>query len=166
MRRTTRVTITEEGRDKGKVFILTELPADQAERWAIRAMLGMIQSGSEISPDSLQGGMASLAILGVHALGGIEWSTLEPLLDEMWTCVQYLHKPGNPPQEIQPGVNSQIEEVQTRLALRVAVLDLHLGFYIADASPTLGQASNGDETSATPTFPTRLHTWYRRILRR
>ena len=51
-RKTKRVTITAEGRDKGKTFLITELPADQAERWAIRALLALIQSGAVISEDA------------------------------------------------------------------------------------------------------------------
>ena len=165
-RKTTRITITEEGRDKGKSFVLTELPADQAERWAIRAMLAMVQSGAEISPETMAGGMASFAVLGVQALGGVSWDQLEPLLAEMWQCVQYNHAPNIPLQSIAEGINSQIEEVATRFALRVAVLQLHMNFFIPEATPTSGRQEGVNEGKSTPTFLGSLGSWYRRALQR
>lgn len=165
-RKTTRITIAEEGRDKGKSFVLTELPADQAERWFIRAMLCMVQSGADISPEVIQGGAASFAALGLQALGGVAWGSLEPLLDEMWECVSYQHAPNIPLQSISPGINSQIEEVATRFALRVAVLELHTGFFIPGASPTSGLTSGANEAPSTPTFLGSLVSWYRRVLQR
>lgn len=165
-RKTTRITISEEGRDKGKAFVLTELPADQGERWFIRAMLAMVQSGADISPEVIQGGAASFAALGLQALGGIAWPQLEPLLDEMWECVQYSHATNLPLQSITVGVNSQIEEVSTRLALRVAILQLHAGFFIPEATPTSGQQEGQSEAQNTPTFRGLLVSWFRRALQR
>lgn len=165
-RKTARITISNEGRDKGKVFVLTELPADQAERWGIRALLGAIQSGADISPETVQGGMASLAAIGVQSLGGISWDILEPLLAEMWYCVAYEHVRGAPLQGIFEGVNSQIEEVETRFALRLAVLELHLGFSVPGASPTSGLTSGEKEEPTTPTFLGLLGSWYRKIAQR
>jgi hypothetical protein len=169
-RKTKRVTITAEGRDKGKSFLITELPADQAERWAIRALLALIQSGAVISEDALHAGMASIAAIGVSALGGLSWETAQPLLEEMFTCVQY--QPADAriaPQELMTGNNSQIEEVTTRLSLRLAVFELHLGFSVPDAPPTSGtstEGENGEKPSNTPTFLESLGGWYRRALRR
>lgn len=165
-RKTTRLTISEEGRDKGKSFVLTELPADQAERWFIRAMQAAVQSGADITPEVIAGGAASFALLGMQILSGVPWANLEPLLDEMWQCVQYQHAANIPLQSISEGLNSQIEEVATRLALRVAVLELHAGFFIPGASPTSGQTSGENEEPSIPTFPGLLGSWYRRILRR
>lgn len=166
-RHTKRVTVTAEGRDKGKTFILTELPADQAERWAIRAFLGMIQSGANISPETMQGGMAAFAAIGIQALGGISWETLEPLLDEMWTCVEFRMSEKIPTQQIAEGINSQIEEIATRLALRIAVLELHMGFSLPGESPTSGLETGVEDEnqSITPTFLGLLGTWFRKTLR-
>lgn len=165
-RHTKRITVTAEGRDKGKTFLITELAADQAERWAIRAFLGLIQSGVDVSPETLQGGMAAFAALGIRALGGITWEILEPLLDEMWTCVEFQPTHSKlPSQSISDGINSQIEEVQTRLALRVAVLELHMGFSLPGESPTSGLEKGENEESLTPTFRGLLVSWYRKALR-
>lgn len=164
-RKTLRVTVTDEGRDKGKTFVLTELPADQAERWFIRALLGLTQSGADISSESMAGGAASFAALGIQALGGITWPVLEPLLDEMFECIQYAPPDTRlPSQGISFGINSQIEEVRTRFLLRVAILELHIGFSLPGGTPTSGLQLQGPdgEDSKPSTFLDSLLSWYRR----
>lgn len=131
MRKTEKLTIQEEGRDKGKTFVLTEMPADQAERWAIRALLALTNSGAVIPDGGTEAGMAGIAAMGFEALGRLPFEAVEPLLDEMFDCVRYEHKHGAPLQKIIPGDGSQIEEVRTRLNLRVALFRLHTGFSTA-----------------------------------
>lgn len=111
-----------QGRDHGKVFVITEMDSDRAERWAIRALLAMTNAGASV-PDS-ETGMAGLAVAGMEALGKLSFAAAEPLLNEMWTCVQYQHKPGQPLVQ----VTDEIEEVATRFELRKAVLMLHTDF--------------------------------------
>lgn len=164
-RKTLRVTVTEEGRDKGKTFVLTELPADQGERWFIRALLGLAQSGADISPEQMAGGAAAFAAIGIQALGGVAWPTLEPLLDEMFDCIQCVPPDVRlPAQSIMPGINSQIEEVRTRFLLRVAVLELHIGFSLPGDTPTSGLQLQGPDAqdSKPSTFLDSLISWYRR----
>jgi hypothetical protein len=138
MRKTKRLTITGEGRDKGKTFILTEMPADQGERWALRALLALTNTGAAIPEEALGAGMAGLAAVGVQALGMLDSLQVQPLLDELWpSCVRYA--PPNEklmPQEIMPGVNSQIEEVKTRVEIYRELLNLHTGFFMPAELPT------------------------------
>jgi hypothetical protein len=166
MRKTSTVTIAEDGRDKGKTFVVTEMPADQAERWAIRAILGLIQSGVKVPEETLHAGMAGVAALGIMALGAIRWDILEPLLSEMFECVQYRHAGTVNLQPILPGVASQIEEIKTRLALRMAIFDLHLGFSVPVEPPTTGRPKGESEDSDTSTFLESLAGWFRRAARR
>ncbi len=165
-RKTTRLTIAEEGRDKGKSFVLTELPADQGERWFIRALFAIAKSDADVTPEVIAGGAASFAAWGLPALLQAEHRDVEPLLDEMWQCVQYQHAANIPLQSIAEGINSQIEEVSTRFALRLAVMQLHLGFFIPEATPTSGSTSGGNEDSTTPTLRGLLVSWYRKTLQR
>lgn len=138
MRKIERFTITSEGRDKGKTFILTEMPADQGERWALKALLALTNTGAAIPEEALGAGMAGLAAVGVQALGMLDAAQVQPLLDELWpTCVRIV--PPNEklmPQEIISGVNSQIEEVKTRLEIYRALLKLHTGFSTPAELPT------------------------------
>ena len=50
-RRTKTYVIADENRDKGKMFLLTEMPALQAEKWAIRAFLALAKAGLVIPDD-------------------------------------------------------------------------------------------------------------------
>lgn len=137
-RRVKRVLIKEEGRDKGKTFEITEMPADQGERWAYRVGIALSRGGIEVPTGMFDGGWAGLAkmwpyllVVGLRALHGAQWEEFEPLLDEMMNCVKWC-PPGNAPlQDIHPGVDSQIEEVKTRVELRKELIELHLGFSLA-----------------------------------
>lgn len=127
-RKTLTVTIDQEGRDKGKAFLITEMPAAQAEEWGARALLALMRSGVEI-PDNVQGlGLAGVAVLGLRALGGLDWHLAKPLFDEMWTCVQCIPDPARPA-VVRNLVESDIEEVKTRLFLRKEILTLHVEFF-------------------------------------
>lgn len=126
MRRTKDVAVLAEGRDKGKVFRITEMDADQAEEWAVRALL-LLTAGGATVPDGIHG-MAGMAAMAYEALGRLKFDDVKPLLDQMFQCVQYLHDPKQPPQTLRSGVNSQIEDVATRLMLRKEVFALHTDF--------------------------------------
>jgi len=131
-RRTTTVTIEAEGRDLGAQFLLTEMPADQAERWATRALLALTTSGAEVPDDLKSAGMAGLAAFGVGALSKLRYhGEVEDLLREMLTCVKYVPKKG-PPLPLGEGDMCQVQEVATFFTLRKALFDLHLGFLKAD----------------------------------
>lgn len=139
MRNTKIVQIDKPGRDLGKVFVLTEMPATVAEKWAVRAFLAMARSGVEI-PDELAGsGIAGLMSLGLQALSGITWSDAEPLLDEMLRCVRIRPDPRNDDvirALVDRGTDGDdIEEISTRLFLRKEVWALHTGFLEAVETP-------------------------------
>src|SRR6185312_7551249 len=67
-RKTEIINVTSEGRDKGKQFIITEMPALRAERWAFRALLALAHSGVQLPEGAADGGMAVLASAGLQAL--------------------------------------------------------------------------------------------------
>jgi hypothetical protein len=125
-------TVTDEGRDAGKVFVITELPASRAESWAMRAILALMQGGAQIPDGFERKGMAGLAELGLNALMGLRWEDLEPLLDEMFTCIQMMPDPTKP-HVIRALIESDIEELMTRIKLRAEVWKLHTGFLKAVA---------------------------------
>ena len=123
MRKTETITITDDGRDKGKMFLLTEMPAEKAEKWALRAFLALARSGVELPDDVQQLGMAGMAIVGLRALGGVQFSDAEELLDEMFECVQIIES-----KITRRPTGDDIEEIATRAQLRIEVLKLHAGF--------------------------------------
>jgi hypothetical protein len=140
MRKTKTVTIEEEGRDKGKVFIVTEMPASQAEKWALRALVLAAKSGVDIPDDIADAGMAGIAVLGIKTvLGGMDFEDVEPLLDEMFSsCLSFVPDPNNlairrGKDGIAPMIEEDIEEITTRIHLRAEVLNIHTGFLDAGA---------------------------------
>jgi hypothetical protein len=128
-RRETIYTVTDEGRDKGKRFHLTEMPAKKAEAWAIKLLMAMARHGVPISDAQRDAGLASLAEFGPQALLTIPWEDAEPLLADMMSCVEYYVDPKQPiyHRPLTPD-EDEIDEVATRVALRYEVFKLHTDF--------------------------------------
>lgn len=136
------ITITTEGRDNGKVFFIKEKPAVQGEKWALRTLLALTRSGVDVPEDVLRSGWAGIAIVGIKALLKLHWDAeVEELLDEMFECVKICRNKRSPT-EVFEILEDDIEEISTRLLLRLEVLELHAGF------STAGSVS-GTSTSAT-----------------
>jgi len=122
------VRITDEGRDKGKVFHLQEMDADQAEWWAIRTISALVRANPDLASSYIEGrGMAALAMAGVQALMMLDPIDAKPLLDQMMECVSIKPDPKNP-NIIRKLLPNDIEEIMTRVKLRSEVFTLHTGF--------------------------------------
>lgn len=125
-------TVEQDGRDKGKCFVITEMSAAQAERWAMRALLALMRTNPELPEGSELTGMAGLAQHGLRALSGIRWEDAEPLMDEMMGCVRIMPDVSRP-SVVRPLIEEDIEEVATRIELRRQVWKLHTDFFISAA---------------------------------
>jgi flagellar motor component MotA len=68
-----------------------------------------------------------MAEMGIKALVGLKWEVAEPLLAEMWSCVQIMPDPTKP-HVIRNLIEEDIEEITTRIKLRAEVWKLHTGF--------------------------------------
>jgi hypothetical protein len=126
-RKVVTVTITDEGRDFGKVYQLTEAPAIQTDKWGIRAMLALNRNGAQIPDEIMKLGLIGVLVVGVHKLRGVLWEDLEPLLDEMMSCVKIVPTPDKP-NVVRALFAGDIEEVSTLSTLRKEVFSLHAGF--------------------------------------
>ena len=107
MRKTATIFIDGAGRDMGKVFFIREMPATQTEKWAMRAFLALSRSGVDVPPDIAEAGWAGIAAIGLKAFGGMGFTDAEPLMDEMFSCVQIIPDPTKP-QVIRPLVEDDI----------------------------------------------------------
>lgn len=125
-----------ENRDAGKTYLLTEMPAEQAERWAMRAMLSMMNNGAQIPQEVASAGMAGLAALGPQAFTLMDFATADILMREMFECVQIV-PPSGVPRRL---VADDIEEVATRVKLRLELFALHTGFSLAELQSKLTSA--------------------------
>ncbi len=155
-RRTKIVTITSEGRDKGKTYLLTEMSSWQGERWAYKTLLALSRGGFELPPGIFDAGMAGLAaivpyllVIGFRSLHAARWDELEVLLDEMMGCIQYKPPQADlPAQDLRNDVTSQIEEIRTRVELRKEVLMLHVDPFVLAAFQTSAPGDNPESPTS------------------
>jgi hypothetical protein len=138
-RATANFTVTDDGRDKGKVFVITEMPASRAESWAMRAILALMAGGVEVPEGFDRMGMAAMAEIGIKAIAGLKWEVAEPLLAEMWSCVQFIPDPSKP-HIVRNLFEEDIEEIATRIKIRAEVWKLHTGFLKAVAPSISGDS--------------------------
>ena len=89
MRKTKTVTIESENRDHGKCFLLTEMSAAAAEKWAARAFLALAKSGVNLPDGVADMGLAGVAAAGAGAsdlgacFGALVWALA---LAAAWSC--------------------------------------------------------------------------------
>lgn len=155
MARTTKiVTVTTNGRDKGKHFLVTEMSPVRAEKWASRALLAMANSGADISPDVLKMGVGAVLAAGFRSLLTMSFVDAEPLLDEMMQCVRFMPD-RKKPDVVREDWEEDLEEVSTLLFLRSEVVEVHTGFSVAAYLSKLGQAATMTTPGSldTPTSP-------------
>lgn len=145
-RRTKIVTITAEGRDKGKIFHLTEMSASAAERWAEQVFFLLMNAGADVG-DIRGAGMAAIPVAGLTAFGRVPFDQAEPILAQMMSCVT-IQPSAATPSIIRPLIEDDIEEVATRLFLKSEVLELHTGFSIAASLSTLTEGSAQGDTNS------------------
>ena len=124
--------VAETGRDLGKQFLITEMPASQAENWAFQVILAVGNAGIEIPEGLASQGMSGLMAIGYMNLLKIPFDAAKPLLDEMMNCVQIIPS-ANIKRKL---VEEDIEEVATRLQLRKATWNLHMDFFLNESKLT------------------------------
>lgn len=127
--KTATIRITAEGRDRGKAFLITEMPASRLELWAMRAFMALAKGGVEVPEDVQSAGVEALARFGLKALSAVPYEDAVALMGEMFECVRW-QSPDNP-EITRPLIETDIEELGTRVRLRAEVFTLHTGFSFA-----------------------------------
>lgn len=140
-------------RDAGKRFLLTEMPALKAERWARHAAAAVNRADLNIRDELRELGMLGFYLLGFQALAGADPAQMDPLMDEMLGQVQIITS-----KDVIRSLNpdgSDIEEIKTILALRKELLELHMGFTFAELAQILRSSAEQASTDLpnTPTSP-------------
>jgi hypothetical protein len=162
-RRNLIVSITKEGRDKGKTFFLTEMPSSQGENVALRLFLALAKAGVDVPEEIQEAGLAGLATWGIKSMNGIAYQDAKEIKDEAFqSCVQIVPDPAHPeirrgaphlPGSVGPMVEDDIEELSTRWEIFKSIVALHVGFSsAADQSTSNAQttAGNGPPTRTSP----------------
>ena len=153
-RKTLDLKITATGRDKGKRFLITEMSARGAERWAFRAFLALARAGADVPEDVEAAGFAGLATFGLRAFAGVAYEEAEPLLDEMLYCVEIYPEPKDT-RIHRPLIEDDVEEVETLLLLRKEVFRLHVDFskvasLLKSREATKGKAATSPNIETSP----------------
>jgi hypothetical protein len=130
----------EDGRDRGKMFLIREWDAARAERWALRVLFGLGKGGVELPPEILQlGAMGIFYAAGSQALRIPSRLALR-LADELMECVERVET-----KTVRALVPEDIEEVSTRIKLKKEVLKLTYGFFVP-AAPQTSATESGPKT--------------------
>lgn len=123
--KTKQITI-EHGRDKGRVFLITEMSAAHADNWAMRALIALANGGVDLGGLSPQQGMMGMAGVALDALGRLKADDAIPLLNELLDCVQIIPE-GGQPRPLNMDFND-VEDFTTLWRLRKEVFALHTDF--------------------------------------
>ncbi|WP_455027212.1 hypothetical protein [Neisseria elongata] len=123
--KTKQITI-ENGRDKGRVFLITEMSAAHADNWAMRALIALANGGVDLGGLSPQQGMMGMAGVALDALGRLKADDAIPLLNELLDCVQIIPE-GGQPRPLNMDFND-VEDFTTLWRLRKEVFALHTDF--------------------------------------
>jgi hypothetical protein len=127
-RRTKVVTIdAEDGRDHGKTFLITEMPADAAEWWSIRALQGILGANPDVDIDIFSAPLSKIAGFAFVGLARIPAEQLKPLMDEMKGCVSVLLPDGKTTRALLP---NDVEDFMTWVELRKEVFEVLTGFSV------------------------------------
>lgn len=129
-----RIITIETGRDAGKVYRVTEMPASKLEKWAARALLALFAGDVPADVVQMARGSNAAALVGnvMSGLGSLRWEDVEPLYDELLTCVARVPDPGRPEVVVQlvaANVDAHVQDVTTLWRLRAEALELCFGFF-------------------------------------
>lgn len=130
------VVISEDGADKGKTFVVRQMPLIQGDRWANRVALALMKSGVDISPLTKKGSdgkaefvglldMANVINVALRALGGVDDDVAQGLLDELMRHVSVKLPNGTTRTLI---VDTDISSIGTLWKLRIEAIKVNLDF--------------------------------------
>lgn len=118
-----------ENRDAGKSFLLTEMPALKAEKWARRAVGAMSRQDLNVADEFGKLGMLGFYLLGLQALAGGNMNVVDGLMDEMLPQIKIIESES----VARPlGGDNDIWELSTLYILRKELIELHMGFRFAE----------------------------------
>ena len=150
----------EDGRDKGKTFKVREMPASRLEKWSARALLALFAGNVPVDVARQATGSNAVALASslVAGLGTLRWEDVEPLYDELLTCVFRVPDPARPDTVIQlnaANLDAHVQDLSTLLRLRVAVLEVCFDFFGRDGGLYSRLTAAADRLTLETTKPSR-----------
>ncbi len=151
-RKTHVYVVTEDGRDRGKQFFITEMSAMQGARWALRVLQAAARNGVNLPPEIMGAGMAGVAVAGIQAFIGMSYNDADPLIAEMLACAQIVPDPKYP--NVKRGtIEDDFEEISTVVNLCAEVIKLHTSFSPAGAPSNSTSETRQPASTNTPMSP-------------
>lgn len=145
MLKTSEVEITAENRDKGRKYLLTEMPALKAERWARHAIAAMSRHDLDAREEIARLGMMGFVLVGMQALAGGDIEDVDALMDQMLPQIQIIEPAVTRPLTPDGG---DIWEVSTLFRLRKELIELHVGFPLAEFASILAASARSQQDSS------------------
>lgn len=148
-RKTCRLVIDEPGRDKGKAFVITELPALDIERWTVRLVLALGRNGVSLPNVQADSGFAGIAGILWVLIAQISPADAEALMATMMEGLKI-----DEGKIVRDAGGDDIEEPESLLQIRMAWVDLHAGFFAKGGRLIWGRLTSLIPASpAPPTSP-------------
>jgi hypothetical protein len=146
--KTVTIKVTEPGerpnRDGGKTYLLTEMPALVAERWARHAIAACSRNDLNVKDEVAKLGMLGFYLVGFQALAGGDVDAVDALMDQMLPCIKIVESET----VTRPlGGDGDISEVSTLYILRKELIELHMGFTFAELASNLAASLAEQMTS-------------------
>jgi hypothetical protein len=133
-----------EGRDQGKSYVITEMPATAGQRWALRAFLALARNGIQVPDNVKEQGLAAFAKLGFQLIASLPFEEADYLFDELMACVQ-MNPSGSITRKLR---EDDIEEIMTRFTLCKEVFALHVDFLKVAKPSTPASADSAAATQS------------------
>lgn len=141
MRKSTTIHLEDDG--KNLTFRITQMSATQQERWQNRLI--MLLTGADLNLDELIKRLKKGEYEAILKLiGSVGYDKIEPLYDELLSCVAHVPDPNNPGFAVQltpENVDTIVGEWQNLYKLRIAALKNNYSFFKGgEPSPNQKQA--------------------------
>ncbi|RUT26846.1 hypothetical protein C0V97_03975 [Asaia sp. W19] len=121
-----------DGEDAGKVFVITRMPAMQADRWARHLVKALTRAGMALPPDAMEIGLSGLGGMAQAMFGQLEDEAADKALDALMATVKIQRDPNNPASRGQI-IDADLEDPETLPRLQAEAFRMHLGFFKAAA---------------------------------
>lgn len=129
-----RLITIDKGKDAGKVFEVSQMPVSRLEKWSARALIVLFAGDIplELKDISAVSNSAALAAGVLSGLGALDWEKVEPLYDELLSCISVVPDPARPNVVVPlnaSNLDAHIAEIGTIIKLRGEVLAVNLDFF-------------------------------------
>ncbi|WP_367159920.1 phage tail assembly chaperone [Kozakia baliensis] len=141
----------DKGDDRGKVFVVSSMPAFKADKWARHLVKALTRAGTQMPDDALKAGIAGLAGVAQTIFGYLDDDDADKAFDTLLECVQIRTDPQNIVVK-RAVIEEDFEDAETLSLVRAEAFKLNVGFLRAAAfqiSPLVAALSPREEQAPT-----------------